>query len=133
MKAKRMPSDKQEAKNSVLEHTDSALPQRAAQGQPRDVDEQVRHLLKHIYNASPEHRVGELLAIRDYAIAHTDNAHEFEQIVDEAQAKGWLICGTKATISLGRILRWSGKCGQNRVLSFERHERQPCTYQTSAL
>ena len=32
-----------------------------------------------------------------------------------------------------QALRWSGKCGQNRVLSFECHERQPPTRQTSAL
>ena len=30
-------------------------------------------------------------------------------------------------------LRWSGKSGQNRVLTFHRHERQSPTCQTSAL
>ena len=35
--------------------------------------------------------------------------------------------------NVSEYMRWSGKCGQNRVLTFERHERQPPTYQTSAL
>ena len=30
-------------------------------------------------------------------------------------------------------VRWSSKSGQNRALSFHRHQRQPPTYQTSAL
>lgn len=32
------------------------------------------------------------------------------------------------TMVIDGTLRWSGNCGQNRVLSFDCHERQPCTY-----
>lgn len=97
------PAGKQEAKKLLAEHTNTALPHKVAQRQPRDVNEQIRCLLKHIYDDSPEHRVGDLLAVRDFAIAHTDNANEFEQIVDTAQVKGWLTWGAKATLSLGRV------------------------------
>jgi hypothetical protein len=97
------PTGKQEAKNLLAEHMNNMLSQKVAQRQPPDVNDQIRSLLNHIYNDSPEHQVKDLLAVRDYATAQTDNANEFEQIVDEAHAKGWLTCGKKAIISLGRI------------------------------
>jgi hypothetical protein len=95
------PAGKQEAKNVLIEYN-TAL-HKVNQSQSLSTNEQIRHLLEHIYNNSPEYRIDNLLAVRDHIIAHTKNANEFELIVDEAQSKGLISWGAKSVISLGRI------------------------------